>query len=87
MLVIAAYIATLCIIKLVTGLLPLDEDRKKLIMRTSGCLASVIALLLHYRRTGTAPDLPLSPKLSQMSRSDSFSQASAFSGGSLLSEF
>lgn len=89
MLVIAAYIATLCLIKLILGLLPLEEERKKLIMRVSGCVASVVALLFHYRKSGSDPMLstPLSPKLSQMSRSDSFSQASAFSGGSLLSDF
>ena len=86
-LVIAAYIATLCVIKLVLHILPLEEDRKKLIMQTSGCFASVAAFLYHYRKTGTSPMAPLSPKLSQMSTSDSFSQASVFSGASLLSEF
>ena len=89
MLFIAAYIATLCLTKLILGILPLEEDRKMLIMRMSGCIATCVALLFYYRQSGIDPTVlsPLSPKLSQMSRSDSFSQASAFSGGSLLSDF
>tara|TARA_B100000963_G_C22549242_1_gene635944 strand:- start:301 stop:558 length:258 start_codon:yes stop_codon:yes gene_type:complete len=85
MLVIAAYIATLCFIKIILNFLPIEEDKKKLIMRSSGCIATVVALLFYYKKQGIDP--PFSPKLSQMSRSDSFSQASAFSGGSLLSDF
>ena len=85
MLVIAAYIATLCLTKIILHFLPVHEDKKKLIMQTSGCIATVVAILVHYKEAAIDPSF--SPKLSQISRSDSFSQASVFSGGSLLSDF
>ena len=86
MLLIAAYIATIFLIKIVLMMIPVDEDNKKLIMRVSGCFATAIMFLL-YKTSGKEALSPLSPRLSQMSKSNSFSQASVFSGESLLSDF
>ena len=79
MLVIAAYIAILCLTKLILSMIPLDEENKKLIMRAMGCFATVFVILFHYKQSGITESVlpPLSPKLSAMSKSDSFSGAAA----------
>ena len=88
MFAIAAFIATICLSNLIIHFLPLEDRRKKKLMKISGCLATVSSLGFFYWKLQKNKEIapPMSPKLSQVS-ADSFSQASRFSGGSLLSDF
>lgn len=81
MIIIVAFIVTLVMVKMFLYTVPLEEKNKRIIMRVSSCFATVVAIIYYYRSKGITP-----PEIN-LTRSDSFSQASMISGGSLLSDF
>lgn len=82
MIFLVVYIATVLLIRLVLEYVPLEREKKKRIWSISACIATLITFLFYYKNVKQSID---KSKLNQLTRSESFSQASMVSGGSLLS--